>query len=700
MDGGGVVAVNHYISGATAEHVVIVQGTKADVLGGTASALSAHVYNITVGSDGTVSGVAAEVLSGNTGGGGAATLTDLDDIASLVRIVGNRYSTGIGAQKRTRVLTINTVSVDGTDTVSLIQIDDHSEPQAGFYLNMSGNNEHVNVIRGNSYSDDVDNDIQLDVDLAYTDDDNLLAIYAVGPGAYSSNIAIEIQSQNLAPPRARIGRPITDVVDANLITPRSGGSGSTVDGAHRLRVAAIGRLGETLPGNIVRVDAVAGTYLHLQWDSVAGAHGYAIYAASGATDADDYGFIGETAGTEFVWGGSPAIPTGDNRRKPKTSPPAAANYFDLLVYDLRKSRVNPVETFEVSLDDRIDGMGESSEVVERVNSQSQYIRVKKDDRREDGSDSPALWPTITHFPQTALGAGTDGGRPSSNDLIREAKIFEDKVAYPASIFLDGGHRLVDWQKELDRICHKRQDATCHVAVPATKQRAVNAVNYRVQELNANSNRMALYTNDHQVRDPHSGKLIYSSASSVAAARLAFTDRTRNAGFSHAGFKRGVPTDTLRLREQYTDDEMDLMALNRVNYFAMEPGFGFPLKESYTQQSLFSSLSFVPVRRVLDIIEQSSQRALRAYLQDPNDDLSADQIVANVTRLLRVMARRRMIFPGYVVHSDTPPEEVQLGNLELITVLKPRLPIVRIRHTVIIANQGADLTALLEQFLTA
>ena len=554
---------------------------------------------------------------------------------------------------------------------------------------------------------------------------DLMAIYAIGPGAYSSNIAVEIQSQNLVPPTAAAISPaITDPIDANLITPGSG-AGQHVAAAteYNIAVASIGRLGETQvgaevdisigDGNAGRLPDATDPFVAVEWDPIPGAHAYAVY---GRVDgAGDLKLLGETSGTQFVWNSLSTdsatlnyltVPTGREEKEAlpsnmafdiNTHAPEPVDYFDLLVYDYRKSRANPQETFEISLVERIDGMGESSEVEERVNSQSSLIRV----RRMGGLSGPGLDSIVVrNMAKRLLEAGTDGEAINSSDLEREIQIFKDKVAYPASLFLDGDLRLPAWQKAIDVVCHARQDATCHVCVPRGKQKAVAAVNYRVRELNANSNRMGLYVNDHMVSDPYSGKKRYSSASSVGAARIAFTDRTRNAGFSHAGFKRGTPRGTLALREKYTDAERDLLALNRVNYFTTEPGFGFPLRESYTQQSLFSSLSFLSVRRVLDIIEQSSQRALRAYLQDPNDDITAGQVVANVVRLLRVMARRRMIFPDYIVDSDTPPEEVQLGNLELITVLKPRLPIIRIRHTVVIANQAADLTALLEQFLAA
>ena len=568
-----------------------------------------------------------------------------------------------------------------------------------------------------------------DISLSATDRD-LMAIYAIGPGAYSSNIAVEIQSQNLIPPTATDKVDVSVPADANLITPGSGdGVTADTDGelsihvsaatSYNIKVASIGRLGETLPGTavVMAVPVTAGTepaertrFVAVEWGAVPGAHAYAVYGAIGATAPADtaYMLLGETSGTEFVWNsktaGELSAATGHVAKIEKpdgtdfdinTHAPLPINYFDLLVYDYRNSRFNPQETFEVSLAERVDGMGESSEIEERVNSQSKLVRVKS------GASALTLGDIVVrNMSKTVLSAGVDANDIDSADLEREVALFQDKVAYPASLFLDGGLRSPAWQKALDVVCHARQDSTCHTAVPASKQKAVDAVNYRIRTLNANSNRMGLYVNDHLVSDPYSGKKRYASASSVGAARIAFTDRTRNAGFSHAGFKRGVPRDTLALRERYTDAERDLMALNRVNYFTTEPGFGFPLRESYTQQSLFSSLSFMSVRRVLDIIEQSSQRALRAYLQDPNDDITAGQIVANVVRLLRVMSRRRMIFPDFIVHSDTPPEEVQLGNLELITVLKPRLPIIRIRHTVVIANQAADLTALLEQFLAA
>ena len=138
-----------------------------------------------------------------------------------------------------------------------------------------------------------------------------------------------------------------------------------------------------------------------------------------------------------------------------------------------------------------------------------------------------------------------------------------------------------------------------------------------------------------------------------------------------------------------------MAWNNVNYFTTERGAGFVLREAYTLQSAYSALSHISVRRVLDIIEQSTERSLKFYLQEPNDDILVIRMMANLRRFYATLTQRRMIKSAEVI-SNTPPNEVDLGNLQIYSLIVPLLPAVRIRHTVVPTRQGVSFDAVAEQ----
>ena len=380
---------------------------------------------------------------------------------------------------------------------------------------------------------------------------------------------------------------------------------------------------------------------------------------------------------------------------PPTVAPTADAQFILNVYDTRISRVTPVESHECSLRERLNGLGEQTEVTQSVNNKSDLVRVVSNVFGAQGDDFGADTPTITSLARFTLSEGTDGGTITAAHLASAAEEFKDKESYPAAMFLDAGYALPAWHKKMQEVCDDRGDSVAFTVVPATEQKAQDSIAFRAITQNINSNRVALFTNDHYVLDEYNGGMLHIPASAVAAARVAYTDRVANQAYSPAGFRRGIARNTLKLREKYTKSERDQMAVNGVNYFTTERGAGFVLREAYTLQAAYSALSFISVRRVLDIIEQSTERSLKIYLQEPNDDILVLRLLANLRKFYGILRARRMI-KTFEVISKTPPGEVDLGNLDVYTLVTPLLPAVRIRHKVVLTRQGVSFSATLEQ----
>jgi hypothetical protein len=209
----------------------------------------------------------------------------------------------------------------------------------------------------------------------------------------------------------------------------------------------------------------------------------------------------------------------------------------------------------------------------------------------------------------------------------------------------------------------------------------------------------LFNNDHQIKDPYNDVLVYVPPAGVAAAALAYTDRVANASFSPAGFRRGVAPDTIRLRHTYNKTDRDMMAEAQVNYSTTERGYGAVLREAYTLQADYSSLSFISVRRIIDIAEENTERALRIYLQEPNDDMTALQLASQLRDYYQLMVDARMI-KRFEVTTKTSDADIQLGNRRVYTIIEPLLPTVRIHHTTIISKQGADFQEVLERYTAA
>ena len=482
------------------------------------------------------------------------------------------------------------------------------------------------VVNGSADANDTTTAPANPTDIVF-DSDEILYIYAIGPGKYSSNIECEIVSNNLKTPVATV----TKAED-----------GSLTDGTtYTYKVSAISSLGETVSEEDEDTADSSNLSMSISWPKVVGAQGYRVYREDTVDSVTVFGLIATVNSDTLEY--KDTGDTVDRTINPPDNNPTAEPQFTLNVYDARISKTIPRESFECSLKNRKNGIGEQTEIEQSVNRRSKYIRVNSElsmsERRED---STYVAPVVLNVTQFALKAGTNGGDITASHLNSAIEDFRDKDSYPAAVFLDAGYGMVSYHKEIQTICDARGDAIGFTAVPASDQKTLDAIVFRTVTQNINSNRMALFCNDHERLDEYSGETLFVPSSAVAAARLAYTDRVANPAYSIAGFRRGVAGETLKLREKYSDSERDQMAGNNVNYFTTERGAGFVLREAYTLQSAYSALSHISVRRVLDIIEQSTERSLKFYLQEPNDDILVIRMMANLRRFYATLAQRRMI----------------------------------------------------------
>ena len=521
------------------------------------------------------------------------------------------------------------------------------------------------------------------VDVTFGDDD-VFYIYAIGPGAYSSNIECEIISNNL------------EMSTVSASASNNDNSGLATTTAYQYQVTAVSSAGESSPSTETTAITTDGTNkqeITLTWNNVVGAQGYRVYRKTASGTYDFLTSVSANPDDTVTYADVNAASVVDTSSHPPTTA-ATEPQFILNVYDTRISSTIARESFECSLKNRKNGLGEQTAIEQRVNNSSKYIRVESNIDPRDSTVAP----TVYSVPQFELDAGAPGGNIAASDLISAIEEFRDKDSYPAAVFLDGGYRgssMVSYHKRIQTICDARGDAIGFTSVPPEDQKAQDAIAFRAITQNINSNRMALFCNDHERLDEYSGETLFVPSSAVAAARLAYTDRVANPAYSIAGFRRGVAGETLKLREKYSDSERDQMAWNNVNYFTTERGAGFVLREAYTLQSAYSALSHISVRRVLDIIEQSTERSLKFYLQEPNDDILVIRMMANLRRFYATLTQRRMIKSAEVI-SNTPPNEVDLGNLQIYSLIVPLLPAVRIRHTVVPTRQGVSFDAVAEQ----
>ena len=361
------------------------------------------------------------------------------------------------------------------------------------------------------------------------------------------------------------------------------------------------------------------------------------------------------------------------------------------VYDTDISVDTPVEEFDASFEDEIDGFGNSLDLESRINGVSNYIIVHNNYKNIAGAIH-----TVVSNPPTRLTGGENGASPTTLDVVQGWNDFKDNEQVDVNILINGGYTTQEVHRKMRDIANIRQDAVALLDMPSDKQSSNNAVIYRSNTLNINSNRVGLFTPDALIFDETHGKRIYIPPSGLVAQRIAYTDKVGTPSRSFAGLNRGI-ISVLGLRHLYDRGERGLLSGSQINYLRFLTGQGFALWEQWTQTSKLSALSYMSVRRITDVIEKSVSRALLYSLQEPNDDFLGLQIVQMVEDYLTTLVSSRDIQANFKVISDSsnnPPNVVGGGQRNVDVYFTPVLPANRILLTVVITRQGADISALL------
>lgn len=365
--------------------------------------------------------------------------------------------------------------------------------------------------------------------------------------------------------------------------------------------------------------------------------------------------------------------------------------FTVKVFNYEVSTSVEVESFTVSLEDRLDGFGVQMQIEDKINTFSRYIRVTKN-AAYTGPEYFYSSSTIGLFTGGLLGTA-----PTSSDISLAWDNFADKEKITVRLLINGGVTSVTVQQKMNTIAANRGDCVAILDMPTQYQSETgqSEVNYRRSVLNLNSNRSAIYTPDLYINDPYNDKLLYVPPSGHVAAVYANTDYVAQAWFAPAGLNRGLLT-IQGLRFKYNQAARDLLAPAQVNYMRNFPGQGIAVWEALTMQAKTSALSYINVRRLLDIIEISVSEALLYSVYEPNDDFLRRQIVGMITEFLEVIRNRRGLQEYAVISDDSnnPPSVTGVGQLNVDVYLIPTLPAQKIQLQTVITKQGASFSELI------
>lgn len=501
----------------------------------------------------------------------------------------------------------------------------------------------------------------------------------MGQGSYGDDFALSISSSNLAQPTG--------------VTAVSSATGGTLPAAtYSYQVSAISSVGETLASSATEV-VIAGmavtNSVTITWPAQANALGYNVY---GRTTGDTYGFI-MTIGqgtTSFVDTGSVTPLT---TQQPITSPANVVTnpLFTINVFNTTQSTVYPLESFDCTLTDYTDSTGTETELEQRINPFSSNIQVT--------SNVPELEtvPEITSVTIQSMAGGDSGTAPTSFDIAGAWPTFNNKQLYAINILINGGHSDPTTQLAMDTLAQGRGDSVALLDVPSASQAFQQAINYRNLQLNLNSTYSGLFSPDLLEADAINGKQQYVPFSGQAAARCAYTDAVANPSFSIAGLNRGL-LSVLGTRYTYDQGEMDSLFQAQVNYTQTFVGTGIALWEQQTLSTQFSALSWISVRRIVNVMKTALYQFLLYSLQEPNDDFLGRQIVASCTDYLQSIQNARGISQFSVISdtSNNSAQDFNSGVRNVTVIIIPVIPVHIINLQVVISKQGVSFTEVLSQ----
>jgi phage tail sheath protein FI len=365
------------------------------------------------------------------------------------------------------------------------------------------------------------------------------------------------------------------------------------------------------------------------------------------------------------------------------------------VYDSTQSTSTPVESFNVSYYDNTDSTGLETELEQRINPFSQYIQVVSNVAAE--SINGNITPPMNNAGPVYMLGGDSGDVPTDYQIAAAWNTFSDKQLYAVNILLNSGHSTPTVQLAMDTLAQSRGDCVALLDVPSASQQFQQAINYRNLNLNLNSTYSALFNPDVLEADTINGKQQYVPFSGWAAALCARTDRVANPSFSIAGLNRGL-VNVLKSRYTYDQGQMDSMFQAQVNYTQTFIGQGIALWEQQTLAAQMSALSWLSVRRIVNVIKTALYQFLLYSLQEPNDDFTGRQIVASCSDYLQSIQNARGISSFTVISdsSNNTAQDFNSGIRNVTVIIVPVIPIHIINLQVVVSKQGVSFQEALSQ----
>lgn len=327
----------------------------------------------------------------------------------------------------------------------------------------------------------------------------------------------------------------------------------------------------------------------------------------------------------------------------------------------------PVETFQFTTYPYLDGRGVqrlANNVINIGSTASLNIRfVSNPDLDSRAKFEPILEklldPEMQYRDTVAwLAGGENGLSVTTGQMVSALTPLEDRIRYPVNLLVSAGYTQISYMQALTRLAETRGDCTAILDVPLAKQRAQDAYNFRMFELNINSSYAAIYTPDVQISDITTGEERYIPPSGPVAAAYVYNDAVRNRYAAPAGLNRGPLRMALGLRTEYTPSEQELLNPVGVNTIVNKPATGPTIMSQETLQLQNSALRSVHIRRTLNDVKTTLADGLEWQLMESNTEGTRFNITQLAESVLSQAHRMDGLYSYYIrCNTDNNTPEV-------------------------------------------
>ena len=296
-----------------------------------------------------------------------------------------------------------------------------------------------------------------------------------------------------------------------------------------------------------------------------------------------------------------------------------------------------------------------------------------------------------------LAGGQDGSEPTTADRIKALNAMKNRKKYRVALVMDGGYSVPAYQMAIDTFCAARSQ-DCHgiCSIPINAQmvddNGASVVEYRTDELNANTTNLEMYVPHQLIYDQFNDKNIYISPSCFAAARIMDVAQTLGWHWVAAGYNRGI-VNSLDVFRDYDDTVVGSFSDAQINTICKEQGSGNVIMDDLTLVSKACDLQDAHISRFINIeLRPALEEALKNYLFEFNDAETRNAITKMLENYLRTKTANRALQNFRVVcdESNNLPNDIQNNICNCWIYVIPTKAIKWLRADVIITSQGATM----------